>query len=64
MNACVGDCDSSSVVEVSDIIVMANIALGNFPVSFCPAGDTNGDREITVDEIVAAVDSLLCGCVF
>ena len=60
---CVGDCDSSSQVEVSDIILMANITLGNLPVSSCTPGDTNGDREITVDEIVAAVNSLLCGCV-
>jgi hypothetical protein len=41
---------------------MINIALGNTPVGNCLAGDANGDRQITVDEILTAVNNALNGC--
>jgi hypothetical protein len=41
---------------------MVNIALGNAPVTACEAGDANRDGEITVDEILAAVNNGLSGC--
>jgi hypothetical protein len=41
---------------------MVNIALGNLPASTCAAGDANHDGEITVDEILAAVNKALNGC--
>jgi hypothetical protein len=42
---------------------MVNIALGNTPVGTCEAGDANGDHEVTVDEILTAVNKALNGCV-
>jgi hypothetical protein len=60
---CTGDCDGSLVVTVDEIIVLANIALGNTPLERCTAGDTSGDELVTVDEIVAAVMDALGGCV-
>ena len=41
---------------------MVNIALGNVAVSDCEPGDSNHDGEITVNEIVAAVNNALGGC--
>jgi hypothetical protein len=41
---------------------MVNIALGNVPLSDCYAGDANGDGQVTVDEILSAVNNALNGC--
>jgi hypothetical protein len=41
---------------------MVNIALGNANLSTCVAGDANHDGEITVDEILTAVNNALNGC--
>ena len=41
---------------------MVNAALGNANVSTCLAGDANHDLQITVDEILAAVNNALNGC--
>jgi hypothetical protein len=41
---------------------MVNIALGSTRVDDCLAGDVNGDGQITVDEILAAVNKALRGC--
>jgi hypothetical protein len=60
--ACVGDCDGSGGVEVTDLIIMVNVALGSQAVSACPAGDANGDGTVTVPELVQAVNNALAGC--
>lgn len=60
---CTGDCDGSHTVTVDEIVMLANIALGNSELHTCDAGDTNGDGSVTVDEIVAAVMDALVGCV-
>jgi hypothetical protein len=41
---------------------MVNIALGNATPETCWAGDLNGDGQITVDEILIAVNMALNGC--
>ena len=61
-STCVGDCDGSGDVTVSELIRMVNIALGNTPVTTCETGDANHDGQITVDEILTAVDNALDGC--
>lgn len=50
------------MVTVDDIIKMVNIALGTEPLSVCPAGDPDHDGEITINEIIEAVNNLLFGC--
>jgi hypothetical protein len=47
---------------VDEILTMVNIALGNTPVTMCEAGDANHDDQITVDEILTAVNNALNGC--
>jgi hypothetical protein len=49
-------------VTVDELLSMVNIALGTAPIENCTAGDANGDGEITVDEVVAAVSNSLQDC--
>jgi len=39
-----------------------NITLGNAGVTFCQAGGATGDGQITIDEILTAVNNALSGC--
>jgi hypothetical protein len=48
-------------VTVDELVQLVNQALGLAPVT-CHSGDGNGDGEVTVDEIVAAVNNALSGC--
>ena len=41
---------------------MVNITLGNEGVGDCRAGDANGDGQITINEVIAAVNNALTGC--
>jgi hypothetical protein len=41
---------------------MVNIALGLGEVDACAAGDPSGDGNVTVDEILTAVNNALSGC--
>jgi YVTN family beta-propeller protein len=59
---CAGDCDGDGEVSISELIRGVNIALGNDPVSNCPAFDTSGDGEVAISEIIAAVNAALSGC--
>jgi len=47
---------------VAEVLRMVNIALDNLPVELCPVGDANHDGQITVDEILIAVNHALDGC--
>ncbi|HXQ20365.1 MAG TPA: hypothetical protein VN812_01740 [Candidatus Acidoferrales bacterium] len=49
-------------MTVDEILTMVNIAFGNTPVTACDAGDANHDGQITVDEILTAVNNALTGC--
>ncbi len=42
---------------------MVNIALGSTPLSARAAGDADVSGDITINEIIAAVNSALNGCV-
>ena len=60
--SCTGDCDCSGDVTVNELISMVNIALGNQPVSACPAGDADCSGDITINEIIRAVGFALGSC--
>jgi cysteine-rich repeat protein len=60
--ACVGDCDGSCNVEISELILGVNIALGNFPLQNCPAFDPSGNGRVEINELIQAVSNALNGC--
>jgi OmcA/MtrC family decaheme c-type cytochrome len=60
---CVGDCNESGMVEVTDIVKMVNIVLESVPVTECPAGECNGaGNGISVSCIVTAVNNSFSEC--
>ncbi len=56
-----GDCNGNGRVDISDLTVCVNIALGTQPVDECRTGDANDDQRVTVDELVSAVKVSLAG---
>jgi hypothetical protein len=59
---CTGDCDQDGSVDVGELIIGVSVALGSRPIGDCDALDANGDLQITVDELVAAVGRSLGTC--
>ena len=41
---------------MDELLTLVNIALGSAPVAVCEAGDGNHDSQITINEILAAVE--------
>jgi cysteine-rich repeat protein len=59
---CVGDCNDSGDVVVSELITGINIALGTAELTACPSFDQNDDGEVTVSELITAINNALTGC--
>lgn len=59
---CTGDCDSNGGVNIGELVMMVNVALGTTSPSQCTMGDANSDRQITIEEIIRAVGFALHGC--
>ncbi|MDX2170539.1 MAG: hypothetical protein SF182_25930 [Deltaproteobacteria bacterium] len=59
---CTGDCDAADGVIVNEILRCVAVGLGHVGLAACDACDADGDTEVTVDELVAAVDNALNGC--
>lgn len=59
---CVGDCDDSGSVGVSELIRCVRIALGLADVEQCAACDANGDGTVRIPELITAVSHALCDC--
>ena len=57
-----GIANDDGQVTIAELIRGVNIALGNTPVSACPAFDRDGDGQVTVAELIAAVTASLAGC--
>ncbi len=68
MPACIGDCNDNGAVDLSELITGVSHALSRpespaGSVSFaCPAFDADGDGQVAIDELVAAVNAALTGC--
>jgi hypothetical protein len=58
---CVGDCNDDGSVEINELILGVNIALEALDISACPNLD-DGQGAVTVDRLIAAVNSALCDC--
>src|SRR5215475_11198096 len=58
---CVGDCDGTNEVEINNLILGVNIALGAQPVRACEAfADARGEVHIT--QLIMGVNNALTGC--
>jgi hypothetical protein len=57
--ACVGDCGGHGAVGINDLILAVNIALGQASPDACPA---LGPAPISIAQLIASVNSALCGC--
>jgi len=60
---CAGDCNRDGRISTSDLVLAVRIALGTSQSSRCLAVDLNQNGIVSVDELVAAVDRSLVGCV-
>jgi len=58
---CVGDCNGDGMVTTDELVRGVYIALGILPIGDCPEFANGGD-EVTVADLVMAVDGSLHGC--
>ena len=59
--ACVGDCNGAGMVDIADLIVGVNIALGAAPVTACPSF-ANATGAVDIAQLIVGVDNALRGC--
>ncbi|HSP96601.1 MAG TPA: hypothetical protein VL049_05080 [Candidatus Dormibacteraeota bacterium] len=59
---CVGACTQPDAVTVNDLLVVIRIAAGESPLSACPAADANGDQQVSLEEVLQAVNNAIDGC--
>ncbi len=59
---CDGDCGGDGIVSIDELIAGVAIALGQRSVDDCAAFDIDNSDQITIDELVAAVDAALNEC--
>jgi hypothetical protein len=59
---CRGDCDGDGTVEINELILGVNLALGQGGRP-CESFDGDGNGTISVNELVAAVSNSLNGCI-
>ena len=61
-STCVGDCTNEDQVTIDELLTLVIIALGEADISTCSAGIASGVAEVTVDQILTAVNNALSGC--
>ena len=59
---CAGDCDGADGVDVSEILRCVAVGLDRATLAECDVCDADGDAQVSVNELVAAVDNALSGC--
>lgn len=59
---CLGDCDGDGAVGVHELVLGVSIALGVADLTACPAFDPEGEGQVTVALLIAAVGHALDGC--
>src|SRR5262249_21792407 len=60
---CVGACSDPNMVQISDLLIGVDIALGLTRVSRCVAFDANNDGNVNVVELLQGVQNAIEGCV-
>src|SRR5262249_24951615 len=59
---CAGGCGGNHDVSIFEMLSGVNIALGQRPIGSCSAVDGDGDGEVHINELIAAVSRALQGC--
>jgi len=59
---CQADCNGDGTVSIAELIIGVRIALGDLPVTACPAIDSDGSGIVGVNELVIGVTHALDGC--
>jgi YVTN family beta-propeller protein len=59
---CVGDCDGDGTVTVVDVIRALGVTFDPSALQSCESADIDGNRRVTVDELVSSVSHALSGC--
>ncbi len=59
---CAGDCNGNLRVDVGELVVGVQIALGNRPLSACGGFDLDKDGHVNINELTTGVKSALYGC--
>jgi len=57
----VGDCNIDGEVTMDELLVSVNIANGATGLEVCGEADTNGDRAVSIDDIIGCVNAALNG---
>jgi hypothetical protein len=60
--ACGGDCNGDGQVNVNELVLSVDIALGAADIGECSETDANGDLRITIDELISAAGNSLNDC--
>jgi parallel beta-helix repeat protein len=60
--SCPGDCGENGSVEINELIIGVNIALGSIAATQCASFDTDDSGEVEINELIAAVNAALNGC--
>ena len=60
--SCVGDCDGNGLVGIEELTTGITQSLTVIASRTCRAFDRDGDEQVTVDELIAAVNAALNGC--
>jgi glucose/arabinose dehydrogenase len=60
--ACAGDCNGDQRVTIDEVLTGVNIALGSIDLGACAVLDLDMNQRIDVNELVAAVGSLIDDC--
>jgi hypothetical protein len=59
---CAGDCNGDGEVTINELIIGVNMALGSATIDSCPAFDTTPDDQVSIAELIQAVNAASTGC--
>lgn len=59
---CAGDCNADGKVTVDELVRLVGMSKGQLAITACRAGDLDGNQQIRINELIAAVNSHLNGC--
>jgi hypothetical protein len=57
-----GDCNGDGKVDVDELVLAVDLALGVPVAATCPAADADGDGVLAINDLIADVRSGVLGC--